>query len=353
MLKLGKFLSQVAAIVSGLGLLLYTLPWLHSRQNATALPAGVETAWLACAACLGLSLLASRWLGKRQQARNQEELESARREHVFVAQGSPWWFLLVIPLTVGFGAMGYAAARKGQWGMSALGLGLLLLFLLLGYELARQFLRPGPMLQMDSRGIRHAIYGSIPWADVVGLQLHSMKVRYSTSHTLFLCVREPLRYLNNAPPFFRWIQGRRLRSNPGYGSLPVPLNILNKDPELIHRSALALRRSHNAPLLKHWHHRMEADEVSTWLRMQEMNEEAERITEEMRATPIDPSPEQMRAFEARMRQHAALNDALRPQLEATLEKSAKRTRKDLRTFRIVGWTIVGMWLLWLALKFLR
>lgn len=353
MLKFGKFLTQVAAIVSGLGLLFYTVPWLLSRQNGTALPAGVETAWLVCAASLGLSLLAGHWLGKRQHARDLEELEAARRTHVFVANGSPKWFLLVIPLSLVFGAMGYAAARKGQWGMSAMGLALLILFLFLGYELARQFLRPGPMLRMDSGGIHHAAYGPIPWKDVVGLQLHSMKVRYTTNHTLFLCVREPLRYLKNAPPFFRWTQARRLRGNPSYGPLPMPLNILNKDPELIHQSALALRQNHDAPLLGHWHHRMEADEVSTWLRMREMTEEADRIAEEIRAMPANPNPEQMSAFEARMRQHLALNDAFRPELKATLEKSVGRMKKDTRNFKILAGAVVGFWLLWLALKLLR
>lgn len=353
MLKLGKLLFQVAAIVFGLGLLLYTLPWLQSRQNGTTLPAHVEIAWSACAIGLGLSLLASHWLGKWQRARNQRALETARREHVFVAQGSPGWFLLVVPLGLAFGAVGYATARKGEWGMSVLGLAMLLLFLWLGYELARQFLRPGPMLRMDSRGISHAAYGSIPWSDVVGLQLHSMEVRYATHHTLFLCVREPLRYLKNAPPFFRWTQGGRLRGNPGYGALPIPLNILNKDPQLIHQSALALRQSHEAPLLGHWHHRMQADEVSTWLRMQEISEQAKRLTEEMRAMPANSGPEQMRALEARMRQHMALNDALHPELQATLAKSTQRLKKDVRNLKLLGAVIVVLCLLWLALKLLR
>jgi hypothetical protein len=207
------------------------------------------------------------------------------------------------------------------------------------------------MLRMDASGIEHALYGPIPWTEVVGLQLHEMQVRYSTQYTLLLGVREPLRYLRNAPPLTRCLQARRLRDNPAYGALPIGLNVLGKDPKLVYDAALALRRANGAPLLQHWHQRMDAREVSTWLRSQETAEEMRRLTAEMEALPANPSPERVAALDAKMRAHMEREQALRPEVMATIRKSTQRSKKDARSARILGIVAVAMFVLWLWAKF--
>lgn len=285
-----------------------------------------------------------------REQRNREELDSVRHQRAFEASGSPWMPILFALLLLLFGFGVYAGWSKDRPDMALLSAALLLLFLFLGSELLHQALRPGPMLRIDARGIEHALYGRIPWSEVVGLQLHSVRIRYSTQYTLFLGVRRPLRYLREAPPMTRWLQGMRLRGDPAYGALPIGLNVLGKDPQLIYQAALALQRASGAPLLAHWHQRMDAREVSTWLRSQEATDEMRRLTEEMEALPRDPSPEQIAAFDAKMREHMARQQALHPEVMAAIRDSTQRAKKDGRSamvFAIVG---IGAFALWIWAK---
>jgi hypothetical protein len=346
MLKFGRMLMLIVAIVAGFAILTLSVRWFHGDH------AGRVPSYLAIwTAILVVSLLARHWFGKLQQSNDREALDAVRRGQAFEASGNPWILVLfaLVLLLFGFGV--YGGIAKDKPGMALVSTALALLFLVFGGEIVRQLLRPGPMLRMDARGIEYALYGRIPWSEVIGLQLQSVRIRYSTQYTLFLGVHEPLRYLRNAPPLTRWLQGRRLRDNPAYGPLPIGLNILGKDPQLIYDSALALRRANAAPMLEHWHQRMDAREVSTWLRNQEATDEMRRLTEEMEALPANPTPDQVAALDAKMRAHMERQQALHPEVMAAIRNSTRRAKKDARSAMILGGVGVAMFLLWLWTKF--
>lgn len=350
MLKLGRLLLLVLAFIAGFAMLVLSLKW-HGAYRVGVHGFGRVQAFLAIwTAILCVSLLARHWLGQWQQADNRRQLDAVGKERSFEASGGAWMPVLfgLVLLLFGFGL--YAGITRHEPGMTALSAALVLLFLFFGHELVRQALRPGPMLRMDARGIEHALYGPIPWSEVIGLQLQSIRVRYSTQYTLFLGVRKPLRYLRNAPPLTRWLQGRRLRNDPAYGALPIPLNILGKDPQLIYDSALALRRANGAPLLEHWNQRMDANEVDTWLRRQELSDGMQRLQEEMETLPHDPSPEQVAAFDAKLRAHMEREQALHPEVMAAIRNSTQRMKKDVRTAKILGGVGIAIFALWIWAK---
>jgi hypothetical protein len=350
MLKLGRLLLLVPAIVAGFAVLVLSLKW-NDAYRAGAQGFGRTQEYLATwAAILCVSLLARHWLGQLQQADNRRQLDAVRHGQAFEASGGAWMSIVFALLLLLFGFGAYAGWSKDKPGMAVGSAALLLLFLFLGWELLGRALRPGPMLRIDARGIEHALYGRIPWSEVVGLQLQSIRIRYSTQYTLFLGVRRPLRYLREAPPLTRWLQGMRLRGDPAYGALPIGLNVLGKEPQLIHDAALALQRASGAPLLEHWHQHMDPREVATLLRSQEANDEMQRLTEEMEALPRDPTPEQIAAFDARLRDHVARQQALHPQVMAAIGTATQRAKKNARSATILSVVGVLVSLLWLWAK---
>jgi len=353
MLKLGRTALSVVAAFAGLGALVYTMPWLAHVQHGLPVPPGTGTGWLACVLLLGASLLARTGLGRLQREREAAELETLRRRRVFEARGGLRWFLLSVPLGALFAWSGCAALQKGHWGVAAVSFALVALFVLLGWQVARQVLRPGPMLRMDAHGIDHALYGPIRWGDVIGLQLQSVQVRHSTQHTLMLGVRDAPRYLRNAPPLMRWLHGRRLRGRQGVAALPIPLNLLDKDAGLIHASALALRRRDPAPFLEYWHHGMDGQEIDALLRMHALIDDSDRIAAELRAMPDDAGPATIATLEARLREHQARQDAVLPELRMAMDTHARRARRHARGAGILLAVTVALLLLSIALRLLH
>ena len=348
MLKLGRWLLLVVACASGFAALVVALRWPEAHRAGNG--GNTEAILAILVAMLAVAVFALRVLAKMREQRNREELASVRHQHAFEASGSPWMPILFALVVLLFGYGVYAGIARDRPGLGLVSGAFVLLFLFLGWEMLRQALRPGPMLRVDARGIEHALYGRIPWSEVVGLQLHSVRIRYSTQYTLFLGVRRPLRFLREAPPLTRWLQGMRLRGDPAYGALPIGLNVLGKDPQLIHQAALALQRASGAPLLEHWHQRMDPREVATWLRSQEMAGETRRLAQEMEALPHDPGPGQIAAFDAKMRAHMEREQALHPEVMAAIRNSTQRSKKDARSARILGIVCVAMFGLWLWAK---
>ncbi|MBO9716657.1 MAG: hypothetical protein J7507_07570 [Pseudoxanthomonas sp.] len=353
MLKLGRSLLLLAAIGAGLGVLVNTLPWLQWLQQRTPMPAGTETRWLGFALVAGACLLARHELGRLQRAQQARELRASQDGQVFEARAGIVWFALPVVLCVVFGWSGQAALHKGQLGMAIIGFALLALFVLAGWQLVVQVLRPGPLLRMDRHGIDHAMYGPIPWREVVGIQLQSIRTRYSTQHTLMLGVRDAGRYLANAPPLTRWVHARRLRGQRGVAVLALPLNLLVKDADLVHAAARALRARDDAPFLDRWHARMEDHEVRALLDMQELAAESTRIAEEMAALPDDADPARLAAFEARLRGHRARHDAAMPGLRVAMDAQARRIRRDIRDGRWLAAAVLGLLLLSIGLCLMR
>ena len=347
MLKLGRFVMLVVAVAAGIGVLINTLPWLSWRQDGTPMPTGTETRWVLFALGLGAALLARHLIGQMQRARNADELESLKDGSTFEARGGLGWLPLNALLAVLCALGTWFSVRKDEWGMAAMAFVLLVLFVLVTWQTVRHLLRPGPMLRMDVQGIDHALYGPIPWSDVVGISLATIKMRYGQKqHTLQLGVRGARRYMRNAPPLTRWLQSGRLKSTYGVGALFIPLDPLSKDAELIHQSALALRAQHDAPFLKFWTPDMDAQEVGALLRMTALNEESERLTADMHVAMETDDPDRHAALAARLKAHSERHSAALPHLRVAMEKRSARIKRDVR----IGWLLLALLVGWLILS---
>jgi hypothetical protein len=229
------------------------------------------------------------------------------------------------------------------------------------------------MLRMDAHGIDSALYGPIPWSEVIGLELWR--------DTLFLGIREPRRYLKNAPLWLRLAQVRQLRKNSAYGTLPVPLTDLNKDAQSIYQAALALRQKHESPLIEHWYRGMDDGEIHAWLRMreigksllvverwyrgmeadeicamlriQEMERDLKRMSGEvMRTVASDPGPERTAALKALYQELPARYLALSKERNALLEKNVQWVKKKYRDVKIKIAALFVSVLLWIMWKWL-
>lgn len=352
MLKLGRFAAWAVALAAGLGVLVNTMPWLAWRRDGSAMPPGTEARWLAFALALGAALAALHWMRGMQRARNAEELRAVRGGRAFEAQAGMGWFLLVLPVAALFAFGAWAGAHKGELGMALGSFGLLALIVLLGGEIVRQVLRPGPMLRMDDQGIDHALYGAIPWSEVVGMDLQVIKSRYSTHHVLMLGVRGAARYLRNAPPLTRWLKSRRARGG-GVGALGLPLDLLAKDAGLVYEAARAFRARVDAPFLEHWNSRMDAREVDALLRMRTLAEESGRIVEELRALPAEGGPASLAALELRLQAHRDRQAAAMPEIRMVMEKRAQRMKRDTRVAWILLAVLIVAIVLPLALRLLN
>jgi hypothetical protein len=275
-------------------------------------------------------------ISQRKQQRMQKELEAVRQRRVFVAKArllACFLRLLSLPVALALFFVCEGIAQKGQWGTFAAVLMFLLGCLLFGFDCVCMILRPGPSLRMDSRCIDHVRYGPIPWSEVIGISLHEF--RYFS--VLCLGLREPLRYVKNAPLWERWIRGWRLRENPLYGWLYLSISELDKDTGLIYRAALTLRRLHDASFLDYWDQNMKADEISSELsrkiRIQEMSHDVRRMNDALLAMMRNnPGQVQVKDMEALHNKLMALNQERKASADFTagfMQEKADRAKKNL------------------------
>ncbi len=357
---LGKVALLVVMALSGLLLLVSSLPWLSYLLHDAPLPTRrlgeLAAATLGSAAILG-SAIWLYWLLDRYRQRTREQrrqahaaarLDAIQRDAVFEARGSRLWPLLLLPLLAVFGFGTVAAAKDGRWDIAAISLAMSLLLLLAGWQLLHQLLRPGPLLRMDATAIDHALYGPIPWTDVIGIQLQSMQTRAGATHTLMLGVRGAKRYLDNASAPARWLYGRKRHGSGDIGTLTIPLGPLAEDPELIQQTARAFRERAAAPFLPFWYDQMGAHEIDTALSMQ-------ALTDEMAAMPSlrrDATPAQIAAFEARGHSLLERQQALLPELGAVAQTHLQQARRSTLRLRIAMWLVIVAMVISLALKVL-
>ena len=346
MLKALRSVAWLVMVASGFCVAILTVARLGSNGEASGAFARLEFYWLFSAAILFGSWLTKRWLDGWLLRSNQSDLEKARESGTIEASGSIWHGTLILGgcLLFAFGIP--ASLLKGNPAMALFATVLLILSLSLGWGFLRQLWRPGPLLKLDSQGLDHAMYGLIPWAEVIGLQLRTIKVRYSTIHTLFLGVRNPYNYFRRAPWLNRWMCEQRSNRYTTFGPLHVPLNALGKDAELIYQAALSLREKQDAPFLPDWHPEMGEKEIATWLEINGMHREMKHIATELEASGFDLDPARMARLDARIRAHKARDDALHPYVKSAFETSVKRTRRQVRS----AWILVAIIFALLALK---
>lgn len=353
MLKLGRSLLMALAILAGLVAAIYTAPWLEWRRTGAPMPPGTEARWLFSALLAALALLLRLGLGRIQRARAATELARAGRGEPFVSRASvvlPVFFFGLVAL---FAFRLWTSPAENRDEIAAGAAVVLGLFAFFGWGRARQILRPGPMLRIDADGIEHARYGPIPWRDVVGMSLQRTKVRYWTEHTLMPGIRDVRRYLDNAPGLFALVHGRKLHGTQDVGTLPLPLNPLDKDPQRIYEVALALRSRHRAPFLHRWDPSMESSEVNAMLKMQALTEDAHRLTPDIEAGLLATGPEEQAAFERRLQAHQARHEALMPEYRQALETRDRRTRRDVCAAKVTLAVMLALLALWVALQLMR
>lgn len=341
MIKFARLLALLVGAVCALLLFVYSLPLL-SRLTGDASsggPEGIWLWWLASGVGVALCIGFYRYVQRVERQRDEIDAADALRQARFTASGRP---LLLGFATVGMCAMCTLALvlgiDAGDWPMAALSCGLLLPFLLASYEIGRQALRPGPMLAMDGRGIEHALYGFIPWGDVVGLCLQTSQVRYSTISNLMLGVRTPQRYIAQTSWLYRWQKRGWVRQPPAFGTLQIGLNLLDKKPELIHRAAVALRERVATPMLAHWHPAMTEHQVRTFLEMQALSDDLQTVR--------DDSPAQMEALLQRV-------TAMQPDLDRATQDGLAHTQRAKRNAAWLTAVSVVVFVFWLGSQLLR
>lgn len=347
MLTLVRVTLLLVFAASGLGLVLMSLMWWRMRLEGLVRPAGFEFYWVMSAVFLLASWFGRRWLIHKYAQRDRRDFARVQAEGCFEASGSsfPAFALLLLALICGVGGWTLFVEGRPVLGITAIGIVGLLAWA--GLDVARIRLRAGPTLRMDGQVVDYAAYGSIAWTNVIAIHLESVQVQYHTRNTLSLCVREPRRYLRNTPALMRWIQARRLRGFDEFGPLTIPLDGLNRDPELIQRAALELRSRHDPPLLVNWHPRVSARETVLWSRLEKSAQEAERIVAAIKAAEGDP--ELMASLELELSKHLENHEALFPEVRSTVAASAKRARQQ----RLVGWLLAALAFAWMVLGIVR
>lgn len=346
MLKALRSVAWLVMIASGFCVALLTVSGLGSNGGKSGEFARLELYWLVSVAILLGSWLAKRWLDGWALRSNQSELEKARDSGTIEASGNIWHGTLILGACLLFAFGIPASLSKGNPGMAFAASVLLALSLCLGWGFVRQLWRPGPLLKLDSRGLDHAMYGLIPWADVIGLELRTIRVRYTTTHTLFLGVRNPYGYFRRAPWLTRWMCEQRSNRYTTFGPLHIPLNALGKDAQLIYQAARSLREQQDAPFIPHWHPEMGEKEVATWLELNGMHREMRNIATELEASGFDRDPTRVARMDARIRAHKARDDALQPYVKSAVETLHKRARRQVRN----AWILVVIIFALLALK---
>ncbi len=265
MLGLGRSLLYLLAWAAGLGLVGSTAVIMAELRDGSPVSGTSLAVWAACVLMLIPSLAVRYWLGRWQRSRDAMEVEQMRIGRAYAARARAGWFIGTGALLAFFLVAAALVIRDGKWDLAAGACALIALFAWLGWTLLRQVLQPGPMLGMDAHGINHAMYGMIPWGEVVGMELVSAEFQGSIQHTLVLGVRRPMRFLRRAPELTRWLHRQPMRHWNDVGPLPIPLNLLDRNPQLIHRAALSLRLRHRSPFLMQWHRDMEPDHVEALL----------------------------------------------------------------------------------------
>jgi hypothetical protein len=344
MLKLGRALLLVICLVLAFIALFMTVIYLGDRGTDAPVFRAIALTWIVAAPLIFVCVFAYRRLtvAEKQQAQEQtrQTLAMAKGLSHLEASGRPIvqpLGFVFLGLLCGFGV--WAAANERNWLMLVIcALGLIAIAVL-GLELMRQALRPGPMLTLDMRGISHAMYGLIRWPDVAGIALNKVQVRGATIHSLQVGVRSPHRYLEQAPWLLRWRKRAWLQERPAFGALEIPLNALNKNPELIYQTALALRLKDTTPLLSHWQASMNEQQVKALLSMQQ-------LTGQLQAAPANIAPAELESIMRRM-------EALKPDLESAVKQDLERLKRVKRKGYVVTGLVLGFFVLRVASKLLR
>ena len=334
MMRALRSLAWFTMLVSGICVAILTLARFSTSNDELIALKTLEFYWLISATILLGSWLSKKWLDKWLDQANQSDLEKSLESGTFEARGSFWRATTMagLCLLLAFGIP--ASLMRNETIMAMAAFFLLLLFLSLGWGLFRQLWRPGPLLKIDSHGLDHAMYGPIPWVDVIGLDLRITQIRWFTIHTLWIGVRNPHRYFRHAPWLVRWMCAQRSNRYSTFGPISIPLNELSKDASLIYRSAHSLRLKNAAPFLPSWRLEMKEKEVATHLDVSAMNQEMHQFMIDAETMTVDQAP----ALQARIEALQERSDALQPHIRSAVESSLKRTQRQARA----GWVMLAI-----------
>lgn len=235
-----------------------------SPPPVVALATGSDLPWLLV--LLAVGALVYRVIQSNLERQRNESINDRLRRlgagHALAADMKLRWNPILLALA------GLACAWFGCLSMADSEPGIGILMLLVGawlawaaWDNARR--KAGPPLRMDRHGLHSSEFGLIPWSEVVGIDFQRVEKGNACLHQLGLCVRDPGRYLRDAPPRVR----RRHASLEGArtGCLWLQLDMLDKHPDLIHRAALQLRRRDPGPFLKEWTREMDDSVVEAFL----------------------------------------------------------------------------------------
>lgn len=337
------FLSRIAGMVLAAGLLGFGL---HGYLALAGRVTPNASLLAGCAMAVVVGGLLWRGIERRIAARLEQAEADALRPvatlgsyQVDARNSAAMWVL--IGVFVMFAVAAGIAARAGNFGaLSGYGA----LALMLGWILAvilQLRRRPGPMLAMDARELRHAQFAPIPWRDVIGLQFLLVERHGQHQGSLLLGVRAPARFIAPTPWLVKAAYGyRRWRiSPPAYGKLVIPLQGLAAPPQEVHAHALAFRKQVDAPFIEHWHDGMTAQEIDTAFAMDALLEKMDRL---------EPGRSPEAELESLNREMLALAPRMR---ECTQLALARQRRTVRNAWLLLAATVAGSVLvLWLKIS---
>lgn len=273
MYRLARWLALCAIAIFALFLIVLSVRLGKAGGHAV----GDWVLWAGCAGCLTLCVIFVRFVAKAQKAAHLEKSDALFADAMATGRFEARGRSMLIPGCIAFGIFGagmlYGGIVTAEFWFAAIGAASLLFGTFGAYEVMRQLLRAGPMLTLDRDGIDHAMYGRIPWREVLGIHLEQVETRYTTLSTLHLGVERPYRFVHRAPLLLRLIKRAWKRQQPDYGGLSIGLNSVSPDPELIHRIAMEFRDGVHPARMLHWHPRMSDAQLAPLLKLKALNEE--------------------------------------------------------------------------------
>jgi hypothetical protein len=256
-----RLLIRAAFIVIGgvlFGIALFHAIRLGRAWDARAAAANVHDVLVVLASLAGLAAMgwADRALARAAETRRLLRLARGFEGERLVARVKASWALGLPLLMLALAAVPVLVVPflflDFDAGLALAAIGCLLVAVLLACAYLPYVWRRGPALVLDGEGIRHLMYGRIPWTAVHGIHLRVLDMgRGGKQHSLAIGVDDAQPWRDNLPAAHRWVGvGKRDAAQPGL--LTIALDPLDVEPDVIHLAATTLRDRVAPPRMRHW-----------------------------------------------------------------------------------------------------
>lgn len=348
MRRTGAIVALLVAVGAGLGLFSSGMDWLEHARAGFVWPHQAKERGVTFAVIAGLAVVVYVGLARHRPRLPPPvpvpvpPLPPLPADTLAFYGKNPWHALLMnLAGLAMFGTAMVITLHQGLFICAVAAFALVTLLLAGCLESALLILRqrrnPGPLLQLDARGVQYNCYRPIPWHEVAAIHMQPATPPHTT---MVLGVRDAGRFLLPGYPFNRLLRiGLRRRGR--IAGLPVLLSGLAGDTTRIHEAAIALRLREPTPLLRGWAPNMSDAQIATLEQI-----EALRARSLQRFVAPDGGVEETAsAFEARMdAAEADHNEAMR--LSQALRDERFPSLRRLPWLALVGYALAAGLLIW-------